>query len=213
MQTTKTIRVMIVDDHDMVRDGLRLMLETCDDLEVAGEARDGGAALMVCEREKPDVILMDLTMPDKDGIEATKEILAKYPDIRIIVLTSFNSPGMVEKSLKAGAISYLKKNVSMDELAEAIRDAYQGKSTLSPEATEELISITVQPPQLGHDLTDREWDVLKLLVKGLHNRQIADQLHISSSTVKHHVSSILKKLCANNRSEAVVVALENDLVD
>jgi len=212
MTETRKIRVMIVDDHDMVRDGLGLMLDTHDEFERAGEAKDGEAALMVCEREQPDVILMDLVMPGQDGIATTSAILKEYPDMRIIALTSFDTKGMVEKALKAGAISYLKKNVTMAELAEAILAAYKGKPTLSPEATQELITTTVQPPSPGHDLTNREKDVLALLVDGLNNREIAEKLVISRSTVKHHVSSILAKLNASNRAEAVAIAMEHQLV-
>lgn len=213
MLSSQIIRVMVVDDHDMVRDGLGLMLDTNDDMERAGEAKNAETAISICEHEKPDVILMDIVLSDKDGIYATTEILKRYPDTKIIALTSYDTDGLVEQALKAGAISYLKKDVNMNELADAIRAAYAGKPTLSPDATQQLISATVQPPRIGHDLTNREQDVLILLVEGLNNGEIAEKLVISRSTVKHHVSSILAKLNANNRAEAVAVAMENDLVD
>ncbi|MBK8026956.1 MAG: response regulator transcription factor [Chloroflexi bacterium] len=204
---------MIVDDHDMVRDGLMLMLDTYDDLECAGEAKNADTAILLFEQERPDVTLMDLVMPGKDGIFAITEIVKRHPSTRIIALTSFDTTGMVERALKAGAISYLKKNVGMGELADAIRAAYFGKPTLSPEATQELIAAAVRPPQPGHDLTDRQRDVLRLLIEGLNNRQIAERLVISPSTVKHHVSSVLAKLDATNRAVAVAIAVEHNLVD
>lgn len=212
MQQTKTIRVLIVDDHDMVRDGLGLILSTYDDLHLVGEAHNSECAIQLCEQEHPDVVLMDVYMPGKDGIATTREILDRFPETRIVILTSFDTNGLVEQAFKAGAISFLKKSVSRQELADAIRAAYIGKSTLSPEATQELIAITTRPPQPGHDLTNREWDVLRLLGRGLNNDEIATDLDISPSTVKHHVSSILRKFDANNRSEAVIIAMEHDLI-
>jgi len=213
MSEKKSIRVMIVDDHEMVRDGLGLMLDTCAGLERAGEAKDGEAAILMCERLRPDVILMDLVMPGTDGLVAMAEILKRHPETKIIALTSFDTTGMVEKALKAGAISYIKKNVRMNDLAEAIHSAYTGKPTLSPEATQELIGTLVKPPQPGHDLTERERDVLELLVEGLKNHEIAERLVIADSTVKHHVSSVLAKLKAGNRASAVAIAMEHNLVN
>lgn len=212
MIDTRTIRVMIVDDHDMVRNGLRLMLESSEGFIHAGEARNGEAAISLCQQVRPDVILMDLVMPGMDGVAATEAILRHYPQVKIIALTSYDTDGMVEKALKAGVISYLKKNIGMRELSQAIRSAYEGKSTLSPEATQELIAATVHPLQPGHNLTSREKDVLKLLIEGYNNRQIAEELVISRSTVKHHVSSILAKLNAKNRAEAVAISMEHNLV-
>lgn len=213
-EDTDRIRVMIVDDHEMVRDGLSLMIDTCADLEPAGQARDAEVAILMCQQQQPDVVLMDLMMPgDQDGIAAIRTIHKRFPNMRIIALTSYDTDGLVQKALQAGAISYLKKNVSMGELAKAIRAAHAGQPTLSPEATQELIAATVNPAKPGHDLTDREHEVLALLIEGLNNRQIAERLVISRSTVKHHVSSILKKLDATNRAEAVAIAMEYKIVE
>lgn len=212
MIQTKTIRVMIADDHHMVRSGLAAMLSTCKDMELVGEAGNGEIALYRCEEVHPDVILMDLVMPVKDGVETTIEIKRRHPDVQVIALTSYDSPELIERALKAGALSFLLKDVSMDELAEAIRNAALGKSTLAPAATKALIESTrrVDPP--GHDLTSREREVLRLLTEGHNNQQIANRLIISRSTVKHHVSSILAKLDASNRAEAVAIAMEHRLV-
>lgn len=213
MIDTKTIRVMVVDDHDMVRSGLQFMLETSDDLEFVGSAKDGVSALQLCDEVQPDVVLMDLVMPGKDGIETTAEIRRKHKNTQIIAITSFDERDLIEGALKAGAISFLMKNVSIGQLTEAIHAAHIGQSTLAPEATRILIQAATQPPAPGQNLTRRENEVLALLVKGLNNRQIADRLTISRSTVKHHVSSILAKLEANNRAEAVAIALRHSLVE
>jgi NarL family two-component system response regulator LiaR len=207
------IKVMLVDDHDMVRSGLEVMLETSDDLVLVGEANSGQKAIDIVGTILPDVILMDLVMPGVDGVEATRRILDKHPDVNVIALTSFKENDLVQAALEAGAISYLLKNVSINELTEAIRLAHVGKSRLAPEAASALIKAATRPPSLGHDLTDRERDVLPLVAKGLNNREIAEQLVISRSTVKNHVSSILRKLGASSRAEAASLAVEHNLVE
>ncbi|MCC6616371.1 MAG: response regulator transcription factor [Anaerolineae bacterium] len=206
------IRVALADDHDMVRKGLSVLLEQFDDLEIVGEAKDGQAALDLCRRLNPDVLLLDMIMPRMDGIEVIDVIREQCPETQIIALTSFGDPETVQKAIKNGAIGYLMKNVSGDELASAIRKAQQGQSTLSPEAAQVLIRATVQPPQIGHDLTDREREVLALMIEGLNNREIAEQLIISSSTVKNHVSSILSKLQTSSRTHAVALAVEHGII-
>jgi len=212
MTDAKTIRVMVVDDHEMVRDGLQLMIETTDGMEFVGGAKDGFAAVRLCEQVQPDVILMDMVMPGKDGVQTIPEILEQHKNVKIIAITSFDERDLVEGALHAGAISFLMKNVSGDQLAEAIQAAYVGKPRLAPEATRILIEATTQPPQPGHNLTGRETEVLELLVEGMNNRQIAEHLTISRSTVKHHVSSILAKLEVSNRAEAVAVAIRHSLI-
>jgi len=174
MNTSQTIRVMLVDDHNVVRSGLATFLRAYEDLELVGEARNGVEAVNLCHRYKPDVILMDLMMPEMDGIAATRAILADYPDIKIIAMTSFDEEELVHGVLAAGAISYLLKNVTSDELAKAIRDAVSGRSTLSPEAARVLVQATRPTEQPWLELTEREMEALHLVVQGQSNRQIAD---------------------------------------
>ena len=208
------IRVMLVDDHAVVRSGLATFLYAYEDFELVGEASDGEEALRLCGRVRPDVILMVLIMPRMDGATATRAIRERYPDVQILVLTSFKEDNLVHDALKSGAIGYLLKNVTSDELANAIRAAYRGRSTLAPEAAEVLIHAATHQdtPPVGHDLTEREREVLDLMVKGLDNNKIAETLVVSRSTVKFHVSNILSKLYATSRTEAVVVAIQHHLV-
>ena len=210
---TNRISVIIVDDHNMVRKGLTVLLQDFDDLEVIGEAGDGELAVNLCRQKCPDVVLMDMFMPRMDGIQATRMIREACPTTQIIALTSFSDEERVQEALRSGAISYLMKNVSGDELANAIRRAYAGQSTLAPEAAQVLIQATMRPPALGHDLTDRELEVLALMVEGLNNREIGERLVISSSTVKNHVSSILSKLGTTSRTQAVAFAVERKIIE
>jgi len=210
---SKPIRVMIVDDHAVVRSGLAAFLLAQDDLELVGEARNGQEALSLCQQCDPDVILMDLIMPEMDGPTTTRLIRSRFPRTVIIALTSFHDEDLVQQALRAGATSYLLKHISAQELTAAIRNAYAGRPTLAPEAVQVLIAATTQLPKPGFDLTAREIEVLKYLVTGRTNPEIAHRLSISSSTVKYHVSSILSKLGVASRTEAVSVALQNDLID
>jgi NarL family two-component system response regulator LiaR len=212
MKPPETILVMLVDDHTVVRSGLATFLRAFEDLELVGEAKNGLEALNLCHQKKPDVILMDLMMPEMDGIAATQAILKDYPDIKIIAMTSFDEAELVHGVLAAGAISYLLKNVTADELAKAIREAVSGRSTLSPEAAKVLIHATRHPQQILYDLTEREMEVLKLVVQGNSNQHIADTMIISVATVKAHISSILSKLQVSSRTEVIAFAIKHKLI-
>lgn len=208
MIQTKTIRVITVDDHEILRGGIKFSLLAFDDIDLVGEAHGGEDAVRLCEHEQPDVVLMDLMMPGMDGVATTEAIKKQFPQIQVLILTSFHEHAQVQQALQAGAIGYLLKGVSIDALAEAIRAAHAGRSTLGPEATEALIAQVTQPFQLGKDLTEREREALALMIKGLNNGQIAERLTISRNTVRHHVRNILAKLEAANRTEAVSVAVQ-----
>lgn len=205
------IRVMLVDDHTMVRKGLTTFLNVFDDLQLVGEAENGADAIKICGEVLPDVVLMDMIMPDMDGAVATNLIRQKYPNVQILVLTSFKEGELIKKALEAGAIGYLLKDVSADDLGKAIRSAYVGRATLSPEVAQSLVETTNLPPVPGLDLTEREREVLTLMVEGLSNTQIAGRLGVSSSTIKSHVSNILSKFGVASRTEAVALALRNHL--
>jgi len=207
------IRVMIVDDHAVVRSGLSAFLMVYDDLEFVGEAGGGAEAVRRCRDFSPDVILMDLVMPDVDGAEATRLIRAECPHVQVIALTSYKEEDLVQGALRAGAISYLLKNVTADELAQAIRAAYAGRPTLAPEAAQVLIHATTHEEEPDPGLTSRELDILRLMVAGLSNPDIAKKLFVSRSTVKFHVSNILMKLGAASRTEAVSMAIHERLVE
>jgi NarL family two-component system response regulator LiaR len=213
MAAAEAIRVLIVDDHAMVREGLKQFLTNIADLEYAGEASNGAEAVTLYQSLQPDVVLMDLFLPDKSsGIDAIRQILQLNPVAAVIALTSSHDVEMVKGALSAGATSYLLKNVSAVELAEAIRSTHQGRASLAQEATEALIQATRDTNAGSDHLTEREYAVLKLLVDGCSNAEIAERLHVTVATVKFHVGSILSKLGAANRAEAVSLALRRRLV-
>jgi NarL family two-component system response regulator LiaR len=207
------IRVLIVDDHDMVRSGLTFFLQSFEDLQLVGEAANGTEAVKLCAEVQPDVVLMDLIMPEVDGITAIREIHDNFPDIRLIALTSFPEQNLVTEALKAGAIGYLLKNLSIDELADAIRSAKAGKPVITAEVLKILINPPTQPHALGYNLTKREREILKLLVEGSNNSEIANKLVVSRSTIKTHICNIFEKLGVSNRVGAVTTAIQNHLVE
>jgi NarL family two-component system response regulator LiaR len=213
MSEARPIRVLIVDDHAMVRSGLKNFIYGFDWMEPVGEAGNGLEAVQFCATHDVDVVLMDMLMPIMDGSEATRRIKALGKPVKVIILTSFHEQNLVEQALMAGATSYLLKNVSALELAAAIQATHSGRSTLAPEATQALIQSTRQRRDLGFDLTPRELEVLALLVEGLSNQEISDQLSITTATVKYHLTNIFTKLGAKNRVEAATMAMEHELVD
>jgi NarL family two-component system response regulator LiaR len=215
MSEQRPIRVLIVDDHSMVRRGLATILKIKPDLQLAGEAGNGREAVELCARLQPDVVLMDLMMPEMSGAAATASIRQEWPQVQVIALTSFQEKELVRDALRAGAIGYLLKNVSADDLAAAIREAHAGRSTLAPEAIQALIQLE-PPPRIpeqdvtaAFDLTPREQEVLILMIEGLTNPDIAERLVVSRSTAKAHVSNILSKMGVSNRAEAIALALQH----
>lgn len=213
IQNGVPLRVMLVDDHDMVRRGMSVFLQALPDMELVGEAADGEEALALIAEARPDVILMDVLMPGMGGIEATRRIKVAYPSVQILMLSSSKEEEAIKAALQAGAIGYVLKNISIEEMAQALRNAARGQSTLSPAVTQALVAATARPPEPDYHLTERERELLGLLVHGLSNPDIAQHLTISLSTVKFHISSILAKLGASSRTEAVAMALEKHLID
>jgi NarL family two-component system response regulator LiaR len=208
----KKIKVIIVDDHVLVRSGLEVVLGMFDDLILAGQAGDGEEAVRLCQELQPDVVLMDLVMPGMSGVEATRRVLDACPETKVVALTSFTEEDLIGETLRAGAIGYLMKNVSADQLADAVRSAAAGRSTLAPEAADVLMRSVTAPRPQADALTAREQEVLKLMADGLTNADIADRLVIGVATVKTHVSSVIAKLGVSTRTEATALAIRRGLV-
>jgi NarL family two-component system response regulator LiaR len=206
---TDDIRVLIVDDHQMVREGLKVLLSTYEDIEVVGEAANGLEALDQCRLVAPDVVLMDVQMPVMDGPAATAEIGLIRPEVRVIALTSYIDQESVEKALDAGAIGYLLKDARPDALTQAIRDAVDGRGTIDSSVARTLMER--RQDDVGADLTPREREVLALLARGLSNKEIAERLTLSVGTVRLHVSNVLAKLGAPNRTTAAAIAMKHHL--
>ena len=212
MSEKKIIKVVVADDHPLVRHGIKTVFEAYDDIDLVAEAENGKEAMEMVEKHSPDIVLMDLVMPVLDGVEATVQLLNRHPDLKIIVLTSFNDMDLIKKSLKAGAISYILKNISGALLVKTIRDIYKGKFILSPQVTKILLSEVRDSPDENFKLTVREKEILTLVVEGLSNKEISKRLFLSNSTVQFHVSNVLSKLRVSKRTEAVYVALKQKLV-
>jgi NarL family two-component system response regulator LiaR len=212
------IRVFLADDHDVVRRGLQALIESEDDMEVVGTAKNGEEAVQRTAIYQPDVILLDMKMPVKTGLEALVEIKARYPDSRVMMLTSFSDDGTVFATIKAGALGYLLKDSQGSELVQAIRNTYEGKSSLSPEIALRVIQEINKPPKpdapLTEDpLTEREEEILRYVARGLGNQEIADALVVSERTVRTHISNILGKLHLANRTQATLYALREGIAD
>lgn len=205
------IRVLVVDDHQLAQRGMDFFLAAFPDLELIGAANDGADALLMCERLLPDVVLMDVKMPELDGISATQRIASRFPDMRVIMLSSFDDAETVKQALKAGARGYLLKSVSPVELAQAIRAVYRGRSAMSPEATDALVQAARGAEASTAELTPREREVLRLLMKGCSNQRIAEELMVSRATVKFHMASIMAKLGVTSRAEAIAAAYQQGL--
>jgi NarL family two-component system response regulator LiaR len=210
------ITVLLVDDHEVVRSGVSAFLESQPDFEVVGEAKSGVEAVELARKHVPDVVLMDLVMAKMDGVEATRQVKNVSPRTKIVVLTSYHQDEYIFPALQAGAISYILKDVKMDELADALRRASQGEATLHPRVAsrviQELHGANRKELNPYTDLTDREMEVLKLIAKGMPNSEIAEELVISVNTVKGHVSNILSKLHLADRTQAAVYAWQQGIV-
>lgn len=208
------IKVLFVDDHEMVRIGVSAYLSAQSDIEVIGEADNGLKAVELAMELRPDVILMDLVMPEMDGIEATKRIIEKWPEAKIIIVTSFLDDEKVYPALEAGATSYMLKTSKASEIARAVRSTFQGQSVLEPEVTGKMMEKLRRPKiaQLHDQLTNREMEILLLMTQGKTNQEIADELYIALKTAKVHVSNILSKLAVQDRTQAVIYAFKHSLV-
>jgi DNA-binding NarL/FixJ family response regulator len=210
-----TLRIVLVDDHEVVRLGLRTVLEDLEDVEIVAEAGSGEAAIAACERYEPDVVIMDIRMPGKSGVQACKTIVGRWPQTRVIMLTSYANDELIAESIQAGAVGYVLKQVGTAELIRALDAVRQGAASLDPSVTQRVLAMmrhrNEPPPDPFRDLTGRELDILRLLATGKSNMEIAGALSLSEKTVRNHVSTLLSKLHLNNRVEAATFAVQHDL--
>lgn len=213
MTTDTTITILVVDDHLIVREGLISVLRTFPEFEIIGDASSGKMAIALCEKLYPDVVLMDLKMPQMSGVEATRVIRERFPHTQVLVLTSFIDDELIQAALEAGAIGYLLKDASIHEIANAVRSVAQKQTVLAPEVMERLMHtrMTVDKEE-AYSLKSRELEVLRLMVEGLTNIEIAERIMLSKATVKYYISSIFEKLGVSTRTEAVVLAMQHHLV-
>ncbi len=215
-------RVMLVDDQTLIRQGIRLLLMTEPGMEVVGEAANGREALALVEQAHPEVVLMDIRMPGMDGVAATREITTRHPEIGVIILTTFDDDEYIFEGLRAGARGYLLKDISSEEMADAVRVVARGGALIQPSITRKVLSEfarlssspapSSRPASLPEPLTDRELDVLRCIAEGLSNREIAERLVITEGTVKNHVSNLIAKLGVRDRTQALLKAKELGLV-
>jgi DNA-binding NarL/FixJ family response regulator len=210
------MKILLCDDQAVIRDGLEMLLKLEGDFEIVGAAQDGAEAIELTAQKRPDLILMDLKMPGTNGIEATREIRAKFPEVKVLVLTTYDDDEWLFDAIRAGASGYLLKDTPRHRIVEAIRGTVEGRSFLDPAIAGKLISQVAgnqkQPASLlAEKLTERELDVLRLLARGYNNSGIAGQLHLSEGTVRNHVSAILEKLGVSDRTQAAVIAIQHGL--
>ncbi|MEM7734272.1 MAG: response regulator transcription factor [Deinococcota bacterium] len=209
---TQPIRVLVVDDHEIVREGLMTLLEDEQGVAVVGGAASGQEALELATSLSPDVVLMDMALPDATGIDVTKQVRAAHPKVQVIILTgNFGAELRVRDAMQAGAVGYLLKDILKDDLVHAIHRAAEGKPTLHPEAQEQLVQVAVAEPEAHSSLTGRELDVLKLIGQGLSNKKIASTLDLTEGTVKGYVSIVLSKLNVSDRTQAALYAVKHNL--
>jgi DNA-binding NarL/FixJ family response regulator len=220
MSQGERIRILLADDQRLMREGLRILLELEPDLQVVGEAEDGGAALEAYEETRPDIVLMDIRMPGIDGVEATRRIRARWPEARVIILTTFDDDEYIFEGLRAGALGYLLKDASGAELADAVRTVAGGGALIEPSVARKVVAEFARlatpgrPVDAGlpEPLSEREKNILELLAQGLTNREIAGRLHLAEGTVKNYVTAILQKLGVRDRTQAALRARELDLL-